>query len=89
MSFELDHCGNCGKTFSAGMMHTCPKQSLKTKKPVHEIINDRFPSLKVSILKMDDEVLYYDAYAEETEVEQMKDLLKELKVEIKIERRAF
>lgn len=62
---------------------------IKSKKPLHEIINDRFPSLKVSILKMDDEVLYYDAYAAEDEIEKMKDLLAELKAEIKIERRVF
>lgn len=59
------------------------------KRPLHEVINEKLPTLKASILKMDDEVLYYDAYADETEVEQLKDLLKELKVEIKIERRVF
>lgn len=90
MSFEIDHCSRCGKTYSAGMIHTCPEEAkLKSKKPLHEIINDQLPSLKVSIIKLDDEVLYYDAYAEETEVEQLKDLLKELKVNVKIERRVF
>lgn len=59
------------------------------KKPLHEIINDKLPQLKVSILKMDDEVLYYDAYAEEGDVEALKQLLEDLKVEIKIERRVF
>lgn len=63
--------------------------SLTKKKPLHEIINDKLPQLKVSILKMDDEVLYYDAYAEEGDVEELKQLLKDLKVEIKIERRVF
>lgn len=63
--------------------------TLKSKKPLHEIINDQLPSLKVSIIKLDDEVLYYDAYADETEVEKLKDLLAELKVQIKIERRVF
>lgn len=59
------------------------------KKSLTDIVNEKFPSLKVSLLKINDEVLYYDAYAEETEVEQLKDLLKELKVNVKIERRVF
>lgn len=63
--------------------------SMTKKKPLHEIVNDRFPSLKASVVKLDDEVLYYDAYADETEVEQLKAFLEELKVNIKIERRVF
>ena len=59
------------------------------KKSLTDIVNEKFPSLKVSLLKINDEVLYYDAYADETEVEQLKDLLKELKVNVKIERRVF
>lgn len=63
--------------------------SLTKKKPLHEIVNEKLPTLKASILTIGEETLWYDAYADESEVEQLKDLLKELKVEIKIERRPF
>lgn len=63
---------------------------MTSKKPLQEIINDKFPSLKVSMHIQDGEwTIFYDAYAAETEIEEMKDLLKELKVDTKIERRVF
>lgn len=59
------------------------------KKSLTDIVNEKFPSLKVSILKINDEVLYYDAYADETEVEELKTFLAQHNVTVKIERRAF
>jgi hypothetical protein len=59
------------------------------KKSLTDIVNEKFPSLKVSILKINDEVLYYDAYADETEVEDLKIFLAQHNVTVKIERRAF
>lgn len=59
------------------------------KKSLTDIVNEKFPSLKVSLLKINDEVLYYDTYADEVEVEELKTFLAQQNVKVKIERRVF
>jgi len=64
--------------------------SLTSKKPLQDILDEKFPSLKASMHIQDEEwTIFYDAYASETEVEDMKALLKELDMNVKIERRVF
>lgn len=64
--------------------------TLKSKKPLQEILDEKFPSLKASMHIQNEEwTIFYDAYASETEVEDMKALLKELDMNVKIERRVF
>jgi transaldolase len=59
------------------------------KKSVTQIINEEIPGLKCSILEVGDPVLWYDTEASEEDVQRLVELMKKLKLNIKIDRRPF
>lgn len=58
-------------------------------KSVTQIINEEIPGLKCSILEIGDPVLWYDTEASEEDVQRLVELMKKLKLNIKIDRRPF
>ena len=64
--------------------------SLTEKRPIEKVLQDLFPKLKISVLE---NVVYYDAYADEHEVQVLKDKLDTINeqshYELKLERRVF
>lgn len=64
--------------------------SLTEKRPIEKVLQDLFPKLKISVLES---VVYYDAYADEHEVQVLKDKLDTINeqshYELKLERRVF
>lgn len=64
--------------------------SLTEKRPIEKVLQDLFPKLKISVLES---VVYYDAYADEHEVQVLKDKIDTINqqshYELKLERRVF
>jgi len=64
--------------------------SLTEKRPIEKVLQDLFPALKISVLES---VVYYDAYAEESAVQELKDKLDAINeqshYDLKLERRVF
>lgn len=66
--------------------------SLVEKRPVEDILKDLFPKLNISV---HDNVIYYDAYADEREVQRLVAKLDEINAhainhyDFKLERRMF
>lgn len=59
------------------------------QKSLNQIIAEEIPNLKVSVVTADDKVLYYDAYASETDVQKLVELLERLKIVMRVERMVF
>lgn len=66
--------------------------SLTEKRPIEKVLQDLFPKLKISVLES---VVYYDAYADEKEVQRLVVKLDEINMhtiehyDLKLERRVF
>lgn len=64
--------------------------SLTEKRPIEKVLQDLFPKLKISVLE---NVVYYDAYADEHEVQELVAKLETINqqshYELKLERRVF
>lgn len=64
--------------------------SIIGKRPVEKVLQDLFPKLKISVLE---NVVYYDAYADEHEVQVLKDKIDSINegshFDLKLERRVF
>ena len=64
--------------------------SIIGKRPVEAVLQDLFPKLKISVVES---VVYYDAYADEHEVQVLKDKIDKINdqshYDLKLERRVF